>query len=43
MALVLVKALEEFHEIMNLKVELSSSSGDIEKSVPITGAGGVPV
>ena len=41
MALVLVK--EEFHEIMNLKVELLSSSRDIKKSVPITGAGGGPV
>ena len=41
MALILVK--EEFHEIMNLKVELLSSSEDIKKSVLITGAGGGPV
>ena len=39
--MVLVK--EEFHEIVNLKEELLSSSRDIKKSVPITGAGGGPV
>ena len=38
--MVLVK--EEFHEIVNLKVELLSSSRDIKKSV-LTGAGGGPV